>query len=45
METKKCPRCLQEKLLTEYQKNKASKDGLQFHCKYGYLTKHGSKSD
>lgn len=33
METKKCPKCLQDRLLTEYQKNKASKDGLQFHCK------------
>ncbi|MEK6878959.1 MAG: hypothetical protein AABY22_05090 [Nanoarchaeota archaeon] len=30
---KKCSRCKIEKQLFEFHKNKAAKDGLQFHCK------------
>lgn len=30
---KKCPKCQQEKLLTEFYKNKGKSDGLQAYCK------------
>lgn len=31
---KYCPRCRETKPLSEFQKNKATKDGLQYHCKF-----------
>lgn len=33
METKKCPRCKEVLGVDLFQKNKAAKDGLQYHCK------------
>ena len=30
---KVCPKCKEEKEISEYQKNRAAKDGLQYHCK------------
>ena len=32
-ETKRCPRCGQTKPVSEWHKNKASRDGLQAYCK------------
>lgn len=33
METKQCPRCKETLPISSFQKNKVSKDGLQYHCK------------
>lgn len=33
MVLKTCPRCKKEKSITEFQKNRKAKDGLQYHCK------------
>lgn len=30
---KSCPRCTQLKLVSEFQKNRSAKDGLQYHCR------------